>query len=295
MPKIVKSSDGLFHKVNKLTTPKEYFLFEDHDFDGIPDKLDHDIDGDGVHNLLDHSPLNEQEKGVDKDNDGIMDHIDFDYTKYVDNRPLADLQELIKKDYGITIVSTIKLTNELKLFIDSVLSKNLVSNHKALEVIVIKDRNYDNPNYRGIYDKYWKQITLYKRNLSTNTNFQLVLSHEYFHFIQNQNKSFYDLFLKETGWLINNESISYQHNANTSYPIHKIDEHSQRYDTENTLTQYDNFPSLYSTVSPQEMFSEVGAALINESMTHIDFRKRYPHFNAFKVSHAYKIMSNFTD
>lgn len=71
--------------------------WRDYDGDGVSDRFDWDIDGDGIPNLLDQYPYDEKRWGEDINDNGITDFIDLHFSKDPHYQSLANIQERIYK------------------------------------------------------------------------------------------------------------------------------------------------------------------------------------------------------
>lgn len=279
--------------IKDVTISDNFFLFEDEDFDGFSDKTDHDLDGDGIHNIVDLDPVNPNIKGIDIDQDGIFANVDIDFTLHIQKNEkahAAQIQNEIFNQYGITLVIAAKTElREIKI-IQELLQRDIVTRFNHLDVIVIDERNKNNSNYRGLYEKSWKQLTLYKTQLKEIEEFEMTLTHEFFHVIAQEDKAFYREFINAVGW----QNNFYQHNGDKSHTRFQVARNSFHTGINKQLLNSNNFPSLYSASSPEEMFAEVGAAtLLQDKSKHYLFLTRFSQYKEFKSSLAHQLMSDY--
>lgn len=163
--------------------------WKDYDGDGLPDRMDPDIDDDGVPNLADQYPFNEKKIGEDKDNDGIPDFIDL-------NTPI---QQKIHKELGVFVINGSETFNEEewksieKTLFNSVMLQKL--KYDLLKTVVRYSAKEQLDLSRADYDPYWEQISFFpnedhKEILSFNGS----LVHELGHVHAAENKELFSDF-----------------------------------------------------------------------------------------------------
>jgi hypothetical protein len=84
-----------------------YEVYDDFDKDGIEDKDDNDVDGDGINNYYDTYGNNGD---YDNDNDGIIDNIEYYYYQDADNDGIVNIDD---EDYNYSNFDTITLDNDV--------------------------------------------------------------------------------------------------------------------------------------------------------------------------------------
>lgn len=279
----------------KVIRNNDFFLFLDQDLDGTPDSIDNDIDGDGVDNIADEFPTLSTEQGEDQDKDGIADFIDFNYSLNIDEQErgyAAIIQRDVFVTYNILIIPAAKTNLKELTAIKELLQLELTPTTDNLKFIVLETQSKDQFMTRGLYEKEWKQLILYKNHLKDFNEFSLTLTHEYFHFIAQEMPELYNHFVNEVGWNNKDGELTYQHNCDQQETSYNLVEATLINTDKNPLMKYDNFPSDYSTVSPTEMFAEVGTAVLLERKRHErSFQKRFYKFDRFKSAQAYYEMA----
>jgi len=275
------------------THEDQFYLFDDKDYDGYSDKMDYDIDGDGIHNLVDRYPNDPKSSGKDIDKDGIADFVDLDHSLNIpktQRKQAGKIQEDLYKKYGVTIIADSAINLERIFIIQNLLELEITKNYDMLSIIIIKEINSNNSNYRGKYNKFWKQINLYANQLKNIEQFRFTLTHEFFHFIENQDREFFKTFKNSVGWKDN----GYQNNNSPLFPLTRVSLNENFRGIENGLIEYPNFPSHYSTISASEMFAEVGCALLLEGLKdQANYQKRFQKHQSFVHSKAYQLMHNY--
>ncbi len=260
----------------------QYFLFLDQDGDGIPDNIDNDIDGDGLDNIADEFPTDPNRDSSDIDGDGIADFIDFSHSDNIaksERLEASKIQEEIFSKYDILIIPAAKTNLEQLSIVKALLEKEIVHTSTNLNYIILEEHNKSNAMVRGKYDPEWNQLILYNDRLTDINEFTLTLTHEYFHFIQNENPKLYEDFLTIVGWYGN----TYMHDG----VAYETNEFKLRNSDQNELMAFDNFPSIYATVSPEEMFAEAAAAiLLGHNKDLKSFKARFNNYDNFTKSSA---------
>lgn len=139
--------------------------WKDYDGDGIPDRLDPDIDDDGVPNLADQYPFDGSRWGEDKDNDGIADFIDFSFAESEVYRALAPLQNELKEKFNVVLIN-----GPLPFTVEQIQNIYLVLNHKEINTRLSFDKlstivHYSEKEQNGLaradYDEAWETISFY--------------------------------------------------------------------------------------------------------------------------------------
>lgn len=136
--------------------------WKDYDGDGLSDRLDADIDNDGVSNLADQYPFDGSKSGDDTDQDGLADFIDLSAGP---RRDLADLQRDIFARLGIVVM----LGDEgftpaewqalhATLFNEALLLK---LRYDELAVIVRYSKAEQLGLARAEFDPHWQQISFF--------------------------------------------------------------------------------------------------------------------------------------
>ncbi len=273
-----------------------YFIFLDQDFDGIPDAMDNDIDGDGFDNITDEFPEDKTRFGSDLNNNGIVDFVDFEFSENITEKERAkasSLQTQIYEDYNILIIPAAEINLRQIRLVKELLDIGFTETTNHLKFVIFETTHPTSWLTKGKYDEEWKQIVIYKDQLKNDEEINLTLTHEFFHFVQKENPELYQDFINSVGWSINERYFTYQHNNDHHHPEINLSEAKLRLTSTNELMAYDNFPSEYSTVSPEEMFAEVATAYLYQSKSRErDFANRFTNFEAFAKSQAFKIFND---
>ncbi|MBY0515311.1 MAG: hypothetical protein K2P81_00275 [Bacteriovoracaceae bacterium] len=158
---ITTPGDGAEFSVSRQATR----TWKDYDGDGLSDRMDPDIDDDGIYNLCDQYPFDGTKWGEDKDQDGIADFVDLSFAKTKDLQSLASLQEDIFKKLGIVVMNGSEsfakdewLELHSTLF-NEVLMKKL--SYQELKVLVRYSKTDQIGESRSDFDSFWKQISFY--------------------------------------------------------------------------------------------------------------------------------------
>ncbi|WP_156979700.1 thrombospondin type 3 repeat-containing protein [Bacteriovorax sp. BAL6_X] len=275
-----------------------YFIFLDQDFDGIPDAMDNDIDGDGYDNITDEFPEDKTRFGSDLNNNGIVDFVDFEYSENITEKERAKasaLQVQVYEDYNILIIPAVEINLKQVRLVKELLDIGFTDTTNHLKFVIFETTHPTSWLTKGKYDEEWKQIVIYKDQLINDEEINLTLTHEFFHFVQKENPELYQGFINSVGWSSNDNErqFTYQHNNDHHYPKISLSEAKLRLTNTNELIVYDNFPSKYATVSPEEMFAEAATAyLYQEKSTQRDFVNRFTNFEEFVKSQAFKIFND---
>jgi hypothetical protein len=178
--------------------------WKDYDGDGLADRLDADIDNDGVANLADQYPFDGAKWGEDSDKDGIADFIDLSVGHH---KGLADLQQDIFARLGIVVMlGDDRFTDEewqmlhATLFNEALLLK---LRYDELAVIVRYSKEDQLGLARAEFDPYWKQISFFPNedHLANALSFNGSLVHELGHVHAAENPAALDLFAEHfAGW-----------------------------------------------------------------------------------------------
>lgn len=175
--------------------------WRDYDGDGVSDRFDWDIDGDGVPNLLDQYPYDEKKWGDDLNANGIADFIDLRFSHDPKIQALAPIQERIFQETGVTVIQSSAQfsASEWKEMEDIILSKKLSEyiSFKGLKVIVKYDKNSQIDLRRADFDSGWKQMSFYPNPDHQNSvdAFRGSLVHEFGHVHAAENPRLYADFL----------------------------------------------------------------------------------------------------
>jgi hypothetical protein len=155
---ITTKGSGLEFSVDRRRTR----TWKDYDGDGLADRLDADIDNDGVTNLADQYPFDGAKTGVDADNDGIADFIDLSFAP---NKALADLQQDIFARLGIVVMMGDErfTSEEWSVLHQTLLSDVLMAKlrYDELAVIVRYSKDEQLGLARAEFDPNWKQISFF--------------------------------------------------------------------------------------------------------------------------------------
>ena len=244
---IIERGDGSELSVQRRLTR----TWKDYDGDGTPDRLDSDIDNDGIPNLADQYPFDGNRQGEDKDNDEIRDFIDLSFHHNPLVRELATIQEEIFKKIGVTVINGPDnftydewLAMRSTLFHEVMISK---IQFKELVTIVRYSQADQLGEARAEFDPYWLQISFYPNSTHLNNVPAFIgsLVHElgHVHAVENPKKF--------TEFVVN-------------FDQHKIFS-----------------PSRYGNSSPEEAYAEVFAlecyqAGIEFDESRFDFMQFYP-------------------
>lgn len=139
--------------------------WQDYDGDGFSDRLDPDIDDDGIPNLADQYPFDGSQYGTDSDRDGIADFIDLARSGDPERRRLAPLQKQIFQQLRITVILGGEnfSQDEWRELHRTLLSQALRArlNYSQLAVIVRYPESERKGETRADYDSLWKQISFF--------------------------------------------------------------------------------------------------------------------------------------
>lgn len=186
---ITTKGSGLELSVDRRLTR----TWKDYDGDGLSDRLDADIDNDGVVNLADQYPFDGTQSGIDSDQDGIADFIDLN----------IDWQQDIFARLGIIVMlGDDKFTEEewhtlhATLFNEALVMK---LRYDELAVIVRYSKAEQLGLSRAEFDPYWKQISFFPNDdhLSNVLAFNGSLVHELGHVHAAENPDAFVMFEKQ--------------------------------------------------------------------------------------------------
>ena len=153
--------DGSELSVNRRLTR----TWQDYDGDGLSDRLDPDIDDDGVPNLADQYPFNGKLSGEDADHDGMADFIDLSFAKSAEAKRLAQLQEDIFKQLDVVVMNGSETFTkaEWQQLHDTLFNKVLMLKLQYRELkVVVRYSKADQPGEsRADFDPLWQQISFY--------------------------------------------------------------------------------------------------------------------------------------
>jgi hypothetical protein len=139
--------------------------WKDYDGDKISDRMDSDIDDDGIPNLADQYPFDGKKWGEDKDQDGIADFIDLSFTLHSASFEMAKIQEDIFRYLNVTIIhgSDVFTKEEWQAFEATLFHETLISRlqFKELKTIVRYSKNEQQGLTRAEFDPFWKQISFF--------------------------------------------------------------------------------------------------------------------------------------
>ncbi len=299
---LISINEKLRYTINQTFIEKDvirndnYFIFLDQDFDGIPDAMDNDIDGDGYDNIIDEFPEDKSKVGSDINNNGIIDFVDFEFSDNITDEERSEASSLqleIYDDYNVLIIPAAEISLKQIRLVKELLDIGFTETTQNLKFVIFETTHPTNWLTKGKYDEEWKQVVIYKDQLKNDEEINLTLTHEFFHFVQKENPKLYQDFISSVGWSLNERYFTYQHNNDQHYPEINLSEAKLRLTNTNDLLVYDNFPSAYSTVSPEEMFAEAATAyLYQENSKEKSFEKRFTNFEAFTKSYAFKIFND---
>lgn len=178
---------------NRFTSAHHFYanqtqVWKDTDKDGVQDRFDFDIDGDGIPNLADQYPYDPQKFGEDSNNNGIPDFIDFEFHPTL--KELSFIQERLLNEKGIYLINAESdFTAEEVLSIENIIFNeaiNIMLSFNKLKVIAKYPANKRSNFVRASFDPYWEQISFYNvqefKNIQTfNSSFVHELGHVYQH------------------------------------------------------------------------------------------------------------------
>lgn len=250
----------------------ELSLNDDLDRDETIDRLDQDIDGDGILNLVDQAPFDAKEINQDLDRDGIPDWVDYSIDNtLIENttRVTADLQKEIFDQYQVYVISDHTLWSETELrFIKAELAAGVFSKFKGLNSftpVIVKTVNSNPENLEfGRYHPFWKTILIDSRTESL----EEIFLHEAFHALRHFDSSIYDSFMKRSGWTTDEGLYETVYVFNSPENPQNENIEISEFDLNHNLTEVTKkltgpwFPTEYSKLGPEEMFAECGVATL---------------------------------
>jgi len=232
----------------------------DDDGDGILNKNDADLDGDGILNLIDIDPCDSKIFGEDQDQDGILDHIDFEVGGQLKPNVSQNMVEHQKKfwEKGIYINNQVMSWNEeeMQWINDEILPT--VQDFKVQPFVLFKDRKRGTETGRYVHNERTMYITS-NEVMKVPRCFQSTFTHEFFHIFARDHADIYQEFTRDMGWRFSiQENVRMvQYKNGTAYPEKVIKAYRREIEKE---IKGPDFPSGYSKLGPSEMFSEVAAA-----------------------------------
>lgn len=210
---IVERGDGSELSLDRRATR----TWKDYDGDQISDRMDSDIDDDGVSNLADQYPFDGKRWGEDKDQDGIADFIDLSFALNTPSPHMAKIQEDIFKNLQVTIIhgSDVFTKDEWQAFEDTLFHETLMTRlqFKELKTIVRYSKNEQMGLTRAEFDPFWKQISFFpnEEHVDNTPAFIGSLVHELGHVHAAEDSHSFEDFLHElSDW------ISPSHYGNSS-------------------------------------------------------------------------------
>lgn len=186
---ITTKGSGIEFSVDRRLTR----TWKDYDGDGLSDRLDPDIDNDGVPNLADQYPFDGSKSGVDSDNDGMADFMDLN----------VDWQQEIFARLGIIVMlGDDKFTDdEWKTLHETLFNEALMLKlrYDELKVIVRYSKEEQLGMARAEFDPFWKQISFFPNedHLSNVLAFNGSLVHELGHVHAAENPEAFLAFEKQ--------------------------------------------------------------------------------------------------
>jgi hypothetical protein len=142
--------------------------WRDYDGDGLSDRLDWDMDGDGVANLVDQYPFNEKLWGLDTNRNGLPDFVDLSLAKDPRDKSVAPLQEAIFRETRVVVIQGSARFSEAEwqalqeIVTSEQLTKKIRFSH--LKALVKYDRNSQVDLRRADFDAHWQQMNLYEND-----------------------------------------------------------------------------------------------------------------------------------
>lgn len=175
--------------------------WRDYDGDGFSDRLDWDIDGDGVANLLDQFPFDEKRQGDDVNNNGISDFIDLELLEN------STIQSEIFQATGVVVVEgSDKFSPDQWLALKEIMTSEQLSEvirFSHIKAIVKYDQNYQLDLRRADFDQHWQQMNLYTNpeHTASLSAFRGSVIHEFghVHALENPEK-FFHFSLRHPTW-----------------------------------------------------------------------------------------------
>lgn len=238
---IASGMPNAYIKENELISNlKRHQLFLDTDGDGILDKDDPDIDGDGIPNDCDLAPFDKKIGSADSDHDEIPDFCDINpHSDKVPDNTRALFQKKIFIEKGILLIEdTLKLAESDVFFLNELITKiSVKAPMPSMKLYTIALTNNLAMGEYGSYDPNWASIRFTKDNnisedVPTIKLWQWVLTHEFFHFVANANTNYYESFhVRYSDELKNNTLV---------YPTNYSRENEGEYFAELETAQYFN-------------------------------------------------------
>ncbi|HLW58000.1 MAG TPA: thrombospondin type 3 repeat-containing protein [Bacteriovoracaceae bacterium] len=194
---------------NRFTSAHHFYanqtqVWKDTDKDGIQDRFDFDIDGDGIPNLADQYPYDPQNFGEDSNHNGIPDFIDFEFHPTL--KELSSIQERLLKEKGIYLINAESdFTKEEILSIENILLNeeiNLRLSFNKLKVVAKYPAHKRSNFVRASFDPYWEQISFYDvPELNNILSFNASFVHELGHVYQHESPEAFEEFKKNPLYL----------------------------------------------------------------------------------------------
>lgn len=231
----------------------ESFAFLDTDHDQIPDRYDPDIDGDGIHNLLDPRPFRPDrfDEIEDQDRDGVADFVDLSQK----NLEWGKFQEELFIASGIVLIFNDFVADSelLKLLKKSIFRLRGHWGFIETKVLVLLPERSRTLNYYGEYDGDWKSIFLYPANGRLDL-LEVVIAHEFGH----------------------------------SFKMNSLEEIKKLFAQNNSI----DFPSAQAKKNVEEFLAEVVAFRLLSDQCENDYSyERYFRYNSnFKKSRAFELI-----
>lgn len=194
---IVDRGDGSELSLDRRATR----TWKDYDGDQVSDRMDSDIDNDGIPNLADQYPFDGKKWGEDKDQDGIADFIDLSFTLSA-SPEMAKIQEDIFNYLNVTIIhgSDIFTKEEWQAFEDTLFHETLLARlqFKELKTIVRYSRSEQQGLTRAEFDPFWKQISFFPNEDHVNNAPAFIgsLVHELGHVHAAEDPNVFELFVQ---------------------------------------------------------------------------------------------------
>lgn len=224
----------------------------------LPDRLNWDIDGDGVPNLADQYPYDVTRSGEDSDGDGLPDFIDF---KVGDERN-SWLQKEFLKRWNIYVINDGAAFTERELeAIYGALSRGVLSRVGSFPFVstLIKRKGKAAASHLlGEYDRFWRVITVYE---GTEEDTHVTFLHELFHALSVQYPHAYEAFYRQAGWEVFQTPGSVIFRFRNSLTVSEYEIGNEMEKIVHLITGAD-FPTAYSKLGPAEMFAECGALAV---------------------------------
>ncbi len=139
--------------------------WRDYDGDGLSDRFDWDIDGDGVANLIDQFPFDEKRWGEDLNKNGITDFIDL---KILGDSNFTYQEEIFQLTGVVVIEGSDKFSQAEWMAMREIMASEQLTNtveFSKIKTIVKYDKNDQLDFRRADFDSYWQQMNFYTNEL----------------------------------------------------------------------------------------------------------------------------------